>query len=242
MDFKKAFVAVSVAFFTVIVDILFDTMYVFPIVIMIFLSYFLMKYYEEAKSGLSERKENKEADVSDIPKCNVEFFKSILKKKIRNFEKNRFLVSFVEKKVKELQENVVEYSTISLVELNEYYQLKNALNGKIFAKKGFFEEELKNFFDFLDTEGIKYSFQLGFENNFFCKGMTPVLVEVNFPEANLTERQVEIILVGNKYTGRVKLVGKLFSLRGVVEHAGGFFVAVREKGTKVFFGFAGLID
>ncbi len=242
MDFKKAFVAVSVAFFTVIVDILFNTMYIFPIVIIILLSYFLMKYFEEAKKAVAKKPIKKEVSFKDIPHCNVEFFKSILKKKISNFENNRFLVSFVEKKVKELQQNVVEYAGIHLSELSKYYQLKENLKGKIFAKKGFFEKELKDFFDFLDKKEIKYSFELGFEDSFFCRGVWPVLVEIKFPDLNLTERQVEIILVGNKYTGKVKLVEKLFHLRKVVEQAGGFFVAVRENGTKVFFGFAGLID
>ncbi len=241
MDFKKAFVSVSVAFFTIIVDILFDTMYLFPIAVIILLSYYLMKYFEEAKRR-EPVKEKKKVSPKDIPNCNVEFFKSILKKKIHNFENNRFLVSFVERKVDELKKRVVEYAGISLEELSGFYNLKETLKGKIFAKKGFFEEELKSFFEFLDNEGIKYSFNLGFEKDFFCKGIWPVLVEIDFPDITLSERQIEIILIGNKYAGKVKLVGKLFHLRKVVEEAGGFFVVVKENGIKVFFGFAGLID
>ncbi len=241
MDFKKAFIAVSVAFFTVIVDILFDTKSIFSIIIIVFLTYFLMKYFEEARK--SEQKEDKKkVSLNDIPGCNVNFFKSVLKKKIVNFDKNRFLVSFIDKKINELKHRSVKYVGISLKDLSEYYNLENPLKGKIFAKKGFFEKELSDFFDFLDNEGIKYLFKIGFEKQFNCRGFLPVLVEVTLPEINFSERQIEIILVGNKYSGKVNLVRKLFELRKIVENAGGFYAIVREDGIKVFFGFCGLID
>ncbi|BBB33420.1 hypothetical protein TTHT_1977 [Thermotomaculum hydrothermale] len=242
MDFKKAFISVSVAFFTVIIDILFNTMYVFPIAVIILLSYYLMKYFEEAKELKKECETKEEVSLDDIPYCNVNFFKSILKKKIRDFENNRFLVNFLNKKVKELKNKVVDYVEISLENLSKHYNLTEALSGKIFAKKGFFEDRLKEFFDYLDKEGIKYSYKIEFEKDFFCKGVMPVLIEVNFPDLNLSERQIEIILVGEKYKGKIKIVEKLFELRTVVENAGGFFAVIKEDGIKVFFGFAGSID
>ncbi len=237
MDFKKAFISVSVAFLTVIIDIVFKTMYVFPIIIIALLSYFLMKYFEISVSGAKDSvcPESKES----IVRCNVEFFKSVVKKMVKDYEKNRFLSGYLSDKVNELAQKRIDFSEVSLKDLSDFFNLKEKLNGKIFAKKGFFEESLKNFFDFLDEEKINYNFSLGFNKDFKCGGMKPVLVDISFPEANLIDRQIGIILTGKIYKGKSKLVAQLFKLREIVEDAGGFFVIFKDEGIRVLFGFSG---
>ncbi len=243
MDFKKAFVSVFVAFFAAFLDeYLFGGVYLFVIPVIILLCYFLMVFFEIA--NLSDNKpesSRKEADISDIPFCNVMFFKHFLKKKVRDYEKNRFLVSFVPEKIKSLEGKKVDLKKLDLSQLEKFYNLDAKLRGFIFAKQGFFEKELKNFFDYLDQNDIKYKFSVAFDKSVGCRGFFPLMVEVDIPSLSLTERQFEIILSGEKYTGRAEPVRRLFKLRKIVEDAGGFFVLVKTEGTKVVFGFCGIV-
>ena len=244
MDFKKAFVSVFVAFFTAFLDeFLFGGVYLFVIPVIILLCYFLMVFFEIAKASDSKTVKEKKpsANESDIPYCNVMFFKHFLKKKVKDYDKNRFLVSFVPGKIKSLEAKKVELKKLDLARLKEFYKLDSDLKGVIFAKEGFFEKELKEFFDYLDTCGIKYKFSVAFDKSVGCRGFFPLMVEVDIPSLSLTERQFEIILSGEKYTGKVETVKRLFQLRRIVEDAGGFFVLVKTEGTKVVFGFCGIV-
>ncbi|GEM_PF-2143628 len=245
MDFKKAFIAITVAFLTVLIDAVLKTMYIFPIVVIAFLTYFLMKFYEEAGSPdveVNTKNRGKEINVKSIPRCNVEFLKAIVKKRVKDYEGNRFLVGYLNKKVTELKEKKIDLQRLSLAELSGFFDLKEKLSGNVFAKKGFFESELKDFFGFLDRDGMKYYFKVNFETGVECSGLAPFIVEVVFHNLKLTERQIGIVLTSNRYTGKNRVVEKLLKVRKVVEDSGGFFVIVKGNGLSVFFGFAGYFD
>ncbi len=242
MDFKKVFISVSVAFFTVIIDIVFDTAYLFPLIVISLLSYFLMKYFDEAHREIIYEKQDKATISETIPECNVKFFKSILKEKVKDFESNRFLTAFLKDKVKELEKKEVDYEEISIKNLTNSLGLNNSFAGKLFARRDVFENGIHGFLDFLKNEEIKYSIDFYKGEKGVCKTIIPTLFEITIPEVKLSDRQIGIILIGKAYKGRVKLVEHLFLLRKSVEEAGGFFVVVRENGIKVFCGFASVID